>query len=166
MYVSRDKEEAVAPETTGRCTQIPWSTTRHIFATFHNTRGMHFHRIQWLHVQILEVVNPVVKYRTQSKTMGSKISGVAIVLKDFLQALDTYGIPHVSENQIRQHIRKRSDYQTHMKQYFLRKGYKSNRWIPSSTKCKTCICIPRTDVPDTFFESLSDNSEKCLAYYI
>ena len=94
--------------------------------------------------------------------MGSKISGVAIVLKDFLLALDNHGISHASENQIRQHIRKRSDCQTHMKPHFLKKGYKSNRicrLVPSSTWCKTCICIPWTDIPDTFFESLCDNSE-------
>ena len=120
----------------------------------------------FLNVQILELVNPAVKYKTQSKKMlsgGNKISGVAIVLKDFLLALDNYGITHESEKQIRQRIRKRSDCQTHMKQFFLKKGYKSNkicRWIPSSTKCKTCICIPRTDVPDSFFEFLSDNGEK------
>ena len=91
------------------------------------------------------------------------------MLKDFLLALDTYGIPHVSENQTRQRVRKRSDCQTHMKQFFLRKGCKNNRicrWIPSSTKCKTCICILRTDVPDTFFESLSDNSENYILFLI
>ena len=121
--------------------------------------------------QVLEVVNPAVKYKvhpTDESSRCTKISGVAIVLKEFLLALDNYSVPHESEKQIRKRIRKRSDCQSHMKQFFLRKGYKSSkicRLDPASTKCKTCICIPRTDVPDSFFESFSNDSKILLSFF-
>ena len=113
--------------------------------------------------QVLEFVNPAVKYKihpTDGSSKCTKISGVAIVLKEFLLALDKYSVRHESEKQIRKCIRKRSDCHSHTKQFFQKKGFKSNkicRLVPASTKCKTCICIPRTDVPASFFESLSVN---------
>ena len=113
-------------------------------------------------MQVLQVVNPNVKYKVQSSCHAdTRISGVAITLKEFLCKLDNYSIPHHSEKIIRQVIRKRSNYLSHSKQFFLKEDSDPSltsisRLMPGSTRCKTCICMPKQDIPEGFLERESE----------
>ena len=88
----------------------------------------------------------------------TKTSGVAIVLK---KLLDNYYFT-LHENEA--HIRKRRIYcHTHMKQHLLKEGsnnLKISQLVPGSTRCKTCECMLKDDVPESFFgeKYLSDSS--------
>ena len=98
---------------------------------------------------------------------------VAIVLKRLLHALTKIGMDHADESSIRLQLRKRSDCKTTANQssirlqlrkrsdckttanqYFLVKGSTSPKIDRkgNDTKNTSCVIIPRSDVPERFFQ--------------
>ena len=76
---------------------------------------------------------------------------MAIVLKRLLHALTKIEKDHADESSIRLQLRKRSDCKTTANQYFLVKGSTSKR-KGNDTKNTSCVIIPRSDVPERFFQ--------------
>ena len=100
------------------------------------------------------MINPSVKYKVQVSGGDTKrIYGVVISLKEFLSSLDKHSISHDTEKVIRQILRKSPMAVTHTKQYFSKGS--SSSIIRSSSTCKACVCIPKEDVPDDFFDWLA-----------
>ena len=83
------------------------------------------------------MVNPGIKYQPK-KNEKRKIAGVAIVLKDFLELLDKYGISHDSES-------------------ILRKRLKICR-NSGEVSCISCICIPRSLIPEDTLKVLTEGN--------
>ncbi len=93
------------------------------------------------------MVNPRVRY--QSPGHPEPVKGVAVILKEFPAALDEHQIPHESEKEIRRQVRRKSNYQSYMKQYFNKQGSAATsicRRGPG-VRCKTCIGVPSVDLP-------------------
>ena len=113
--------------------------------------------------QLLQVINPSIKYAPDPSMPDSKIDGIAIDLKEFLTALNSRGISHPSEKSIRKKLRANNHCSTHHKQYFL-KQHPGN--MPLITKAKvarsdhglsrhkSCVCLPKSFIPDSFFEAV------------
>lgn len=105
---------------------------------------------------MLTTVNPRISYNT--KTSGRQV-GIGICLKEFLLNLDKYGISHEPENSIRLKLRKNGKCVTRSKQYFLRETSKMHfisRKCLNDIKCKTCICIPKENVPAEFLQQFKE----------
>lgn len=83
---------------------------------------------------------------------GYMIAGVAIRLALFVQVLDDHGIPHKSIEQIRKEIRSCKLAACNSKQYFLKEGGEASIHGRSQLRCKGCAVIPRSEVPQAFFE--------------
>ena len=95
-------------------------------------------------------MNPSIKY-SPKKNDKRKIEGVAIILKEFLNLLDKYGIEHDSEKVIRKYLRGKKDYVTSTKQYFLSSKARHqsiNRQHGNDVRCRSCVCIPKRDFPE------------------
>ena len=100
---------------------------------------------------MLRVVNPGVRYST--KVSASPEEGVAVILKEFLQALECRGIQHNSEKELRKLFRKQPRCATSKKQFFLTKKSKEiSLRRGHDTRCVSCICLPQDYVPVEFFE--------------
>ena len=103
--------------------------------------------------QVLHFVNPNCMYVSPN---GSKRPqpAVAIVLKRLLHALTRIGMDHADESSIRLQLRKRSDCKTTANQYFLVKGSTPQKIDRkgNDTKNTSCVIIPRSDVPERFFQ--------------
>ena len=66
-------------------------------------------------------------------------------------------IPHNNENSIRANIRHKKHYNTTTKQHFLSKWSMKRQIVRSvETRCKSCICIPKCDVPEKFFTLIGE----------
>ena len=106
--------------------------------------------------QVLHFVNPNCMYVSPN---GSKRPqpAVAIVLKRLLHALTRIGMDHADESSIRLQLRKRSDCKTTANQYFLVKGSTSKK-MGNNTKNTSCVIIPRSDVPERFFQIIEGYS--------
>ena len=96
------------------------------------------------------MINPQSAYSLQDST----IRGVALILKDFLHALDRYNIEHDGESSIRRKLRKRSDVKTTATQYFLKSDVVSLDMDRENCDPKSCVLIPRGDIPSEFFDLL------------
>lgn len=114
----------------------------------------------------MQVINPSVRFAPNPDRPDVKIDGVAVILKEFLAALEERGISHPPEKAIRQMLRTNRKCSTHHKQYFLRVRDGASlppiakAKVPRSnghdiTRCKSCICLSRSSVPEAFFEALS-----------
>ena len=93
-----------------------------------------------------------------SESERERMKGVAIRLKEFLGKLDKYSIAHDTERNLRKWIRGNDLCNSYMKQYFLRSNSthtKILRSAPGTTCCKTCVCIAKQYIPDSFFECFS-----------
>ena len=113
------------------------------------------------HTQVLTVVNPKCTYTSSDKHRSRQ--GVAIVLKELLQLLDKYSIQHIDEPSIRRELRRRSDCKTSGNQFFLTKDSRAKKIIRKmgDTRNISCIIIPYSDIPDSFFKALETGK-----YYI
>ena len=87
----------------------------------------------FLRAQILQVINPQCSY----SVADNNIRGVALILKDLIQALDKYGIEHENESSDG-----RSDVNTTATQLFLL----SLNIDIKNCHPKSCVLIPRGDV--------------------
>lgn len=103
--------------------------------------------------QVLHIVNPNCMYVSPNGTKRPQ-PGVAIVLKRLLHELSRIGMDHADESSIRLQLRKRSDCKTTANQYFLMRGSTSKRIDRKGTDTKntSCVIIPRSDVPERFFQ--------------
>ena len=109
------------------------------------------------------MVNPNVSYLPKKKAGAVKISGVAITLKEFLREADGFNIEHEGEKKIRSKLRGHPRCDTRMKQYFNIEGSTKNvidRSDVCSVRCITCICIPKDEIPEGFFELVKQNVVK------
>ena len=93
------------------------------------------------------MINPQCAYSLQDST----IRGVALILKDFLHALDRYDIERDGESSIRRKLRKRSDVKTIATQYVLKSDVVSLDIDRKNCDPKICVLIPRGDIPSEFF---------------
>ena len=84
---------------------------------------------------------------------------MALTLKDLLSVLDSYDIDHESESSIRRKLRKRSDVKTTASQFFLKPAAVSLDMDRKNCESKSCVLIPRGDVPSEFFELLDNKTE-------
>lgn len=84
---------------------------------------------------------------------------MALTLKDLLSVLDSYDIDHESESSIRRKLRKRSDVKTTASQFFLKSAAVSLDMDRKNCESKSCVFIPRGDVPSEFFELLDNKTE-------
>lgn len=89
---------------------------------------------------------------------------MALILKDLLNALDKYGIEHDSESCIRRKLRKRSDVKTTASQFFLKPAVVSLDMDRKNCDPKSCVLIPRGDIPSEFFELLDGKIEGMVIY--
>lgn len=102
-------------------------------------------------------MNPSIKY-SPKKDEKRKIVGVAIILKEFLNLLDKYDIEHDPEKVIRKYLCGKNDYVTSTKQYFLSSKARQqfiSRKHGKDVRCRSCVCIPRKDLPERVLELLS-----------
>ena len=111
----------------------------------------------------MQVINPSIKYAPDPSMPDSKIDGIAIILKEFLTALDNRGISHPTEKSTQQNLRASSHCSTHHKQYFLKQHPGSMPLITKAkvarsdhelSRCKSCVCLPKSSIPDSFFEAI------------
>lgn len=107
-------------------------------------------------MQVLRVVNP---YCTYSMGQRKGKSGVAVLLKEFLRVLDSHDIEHEEECVIRRKLR--SEVKTTATQFFLKEGVESAHINRKSGDCKhySCIIIPQSDVPQAFFDLITEKEE-------
>lgn len=101
-------------------------------------------------------MNPSVSYTPKGKAqMRGGIEGVAVWLKGFMDLLDEFDIDHPSEDQIRRELKGKRTCDTRMKQYFNAIGSTAG-WSASRNDkvCRTCVCIPKDDVPGIFYSLL------------
>ncbi len=107
-------------------------------------------------MQILQVVNPSCTYAVGEKK--GHCAGVAVLLKEFLNQLDARHIDHYNESQIRKTLRLRKDVKTTATQFFLKPGSNSKSICRKNNNCRHCSCliIPHSDLPDSFFEVIQD----------
>ena len=105
------------------------------------------------------MVNPGIKYQPK-KNEKRKIAGVAIVLKDFLELLDKYGISHESESVLRKRLRASKDIVTSSKQHFLSPSSREVKISRNSgeVSCISCICIPRSLIPEDTLKVLTEGN--------
>ena len=89
---------------------------------------------------------------------------VAIVLKRLLHELSKIGLDHADDSSIRMQLRKRSDCKSTANQYFLVKGSTSTKIDRKSTDTKntSCVIIPRSDVPERFFQIIEGSYMQAL----
>ena len=104
------------------------------------------------------MINPQCSY----SVADSNIRGVALILKDLIQALDKYGIGHENESSIRRKLRKRSDVKTTATQFFLKSTAVSLDMDRKNCDPKSCVLIPRGDIPSEFFEFVDGKLEGTL----
>ena len=111
-------------------------------------------------IQVLKVVNPMVRYQLPTCRTKKSYPGVAIQLKEFLMLCDTMHIDHDDEKTIRKSLKsvQRKCYVTRSKQYFLRAGckdlYITRESGKSNSVCKACIIVPRDDLPSDLIHIL------------
>ena len=111
------------------------------------------------------MINPDVVYRLdEKKRAGSEsvVHGVAVSLKEFIKEADRWNIEHHEEKNIRQKLRGHPRCDSRKKQYFNIIGSekkKIDRRDKASVRCLTCICMPRDEVPDGFFELMDAESK-------
>ena len=84
---------------------------------------------------------------------------MALNLEELLSILDSYDIDHESESAIRRKLRKRSDVKTTASQFFLKSAAVSHEMDRKNYESKSCVLIPRGDVPSEFFELLDNKIE-------
>ena len=99
------------------------------------------------------MINPNCSYSSGEK---KNLKGVAIFLKKFLKVLDENNIEHDDESQIRRYLRRRVDIKTTATQFFLSPTIKSNEMIRKNCTPHSCIIIPKSDVPQEFFELINE----------
>ena len=90
---------------------------------------------------------------------------MALVLKDFIQALDKYSIEHDTESSIRRKLRKRSDVKTTATQFFLKPTVTSLDMNRKNCDPKSCVLIPRSDIPSEFFKLLDTKFDGTLLHH-
>ena len=109
---------------------------------------------------MLRVINPNVRYTPTKGSPHKKIAGVAIILKEFLQALDKLGISYSNEACIRTEIRRQRLCNSTAKQYFLTKTSTMRKILRGEeSRCKTCSCLPKSSIPQQFFDVISKRQE-------
>lgn len=104
-------------------------------------------------MQILQVVNPDCSYSSGEKR---NLKGVAVLLKKFLKVLDEKSIDHDDESQIRRNLRRRADVKTTATQFFLNPDSTSTEMIRNNCIPHSCVIIPKSDVPQDFFELMDE----------
>jgi len=110
--------------------------------------------------QVLQVVNPNITYVPKNRAGSTKVTGIAIILKEFLREADKFNIEHEGEKKIRSKLQGHPRCGTRMKQYFNILGSTKNaidRNDANSVRCSTCICIPRDEIPEGFFQIVEEN---------
>ena len=113
-----------------------------------------------LYIQVLQVVNPNISYSLPGST--TRINGVAVTLKEFLKAVDSYSIENDGEKDIRRVLRGHPRCETRKKQFFNTTNSKKNtidRNDKDNVRCLTCVCLPRSEMPDGFFDLLNKSAQ-------
>ncbi len=86
---------------------------------------------------------------------GKRILGVAVILKDLLSVFDQLSIDHPSEAALRRILRHRRNVITSANQKFLSNDSDDKIRI-SNSRHYSCIILPKDDIPNSFFEHLSE----------
>ena len=81
-----------------------------------------------------------------------RLDGVAVLLGQFTKELDDKEIPHENESALRKKLRRRANVKTSATQYFLDKKKEGKKITRENGSGHSCIIIPRSDVPQEFFD--------------
>ena len=108
-----------------------------------------------LYIQVLQVVNPNISYSLPGST--TKIDGVAVTLKEFLKAVDSYSIENDGEKDVRRVLCGHPRCETRKKQFFNTTNSKKNTMIGTTKMCQ----VPhlRVSMPDGFFDLLNKSAQ-------
>ena len=104
------------------------------------------------------MINPQGSYSVADSNIGV----VALILKDLIQALDKYGIEHENESSVLRKLRKRSDVKTTATHSFLKPAAVSLDMDRKNCDPKSCVLIPRGDIPSEYYEMLDGKLDSTL----